>query len=64
MDLLKSKKFIMSVGGVLAVVLGHFLGVPEETTLEIVGIVIAFVLGQGIADAGKEAAKAKAAKKK
>lgn len=53
MELLKSKKFWISVAGILAVVLSTFLGVPEQTTLEIAGIIIAYVLGQGIADSGK-----------
>jgi len=55
MALLKSKKFWMSVAGTLAVVLAGVAGIPEETTLKIAGIVIAFILGQGLADFGKEA---------
>jgi len=50
----KSKKFWMSVAGALAVVLASTLGVPEETTMSVAGIIIAYLLGQGIADHGKE----------
>lgn len=53
MAIFKSKKFLMSLAGVLAVVLAHFLNIPEGTTLEVSGIIIAYVIGQGIADAGK-----------
>ena len=53
MAILKSKKFWVSVGGVVAVLLSHFFGVAEPTTNEVVALVVAYVLGQGIADAGK-----------
>ena len=53
--LLKSKKFWMSVAGVLGVVLGETVGIPEETTMQISGIVVAYIIGQGLADYGKEA---------
>jgi hypothetical protein len=49
----KSKKFWMSVAGVAAVALATYLKVPEQTTLEIAGIIIAYVLGQGLADSSK-----------
>ena len=55
MKLVKSKKFWVSVSGVVGVVLGTYLGVPEEATMKVAGIVIALVLGQGLADLGKEA---------
>lgn len=54
MKLFKSKKFWVSVGGVLSVVLSQLLGVAEGTTMEVVAIVVAYVLGQGLADFGKE----------
>lgn len=52
-----SKKFLVAVGGVFAVVLMHFLSIPEETSMKVFGIVISYIAGQGLADMGKEAAK-------
>ena len=49
----KSKKFWMSIAGVVAVVVGELLKIPTTTTMEIAGIIIAYVLGQGIADVAK-----------
>lgn len=56
--LLTSKKFLATVAGVL-VALGSKIGLdlPTEATLSIVGAIAAYVIGQGIADNGKEAAK-------
>ena len=58
--LLKSKKFLVSLSGVLFVLLNKWtaLNVPEETVLEVVGLMAAYVIGQGFADKGKEAVKA------
>ncbi len=56
MDIFKSKKFYSAVAGVLAVVLLHVFGIAEETTLQVAGIVIALLLGQGLTDFGKAAA--------
>ena len=56
MGLLKSKKFIVSVFGVIAVVVGHFYAPGEEMILQLAGIVAAYVVGQGLADIGKSAA--------
>jgi len=53
MTLLKSKKFWIGVGGLLAVVVSHFFGIAEAEINKIVAIVIAMVLGQGMADFGK-----------
>jgi len=49
----KSKKFWMAVAGVVAVMLSHLAGVPEETTLKVAGLIVAYILGQGLADLGK-----------
>jgi hypothetical protein len=57
MALFKSKKFWTAVGGVVAVALSQYFGIAEGTTAEIVAIVVALVLGQGLADFGKEAKK-------
>lgn len=48
-DLLTSKKAIATIGGVIA----HQLGADPTTVIAITG----YVIGQGIADHGKEAAK-------
>jgi hypothetical protein len=60
-DLMKSKKFWSAVIG--AVVLGvtdHF-GVNREVVFSIAGLFGLQIAGQGLADAGKEAARVKAA---
>ena len=53
MDLLKSKKFWTAVLGVAAVIISTVTGLPEEAVLTIGGMVIALLLGQGLADFGK-----------
>lgn len=55
MALFKSKKFYTALAGVIAVILSQYFGVAEATTMQICGIVIALLLGQGLADLGKEA---------
>lgn len=57
-ELLSSKKFVaMIVGLVMSIATKYVPGLDEETTYQIVGLVIAYILGQGVADAGKEKAK-------
>ena len=51
--MLTSKKFWMSIAGVIAVVLSDTAGIPENQTLMIAGIIIAYILGQGMSDSGK-----------
>ena len=54
-ELLSSKKAIAAAAGVLVVLAGRFgLDLPEETAVQITGIVVAYLLGQGLADVGKE----------
>lgn len=53
MGIFKSKKFWLAIGGVVAVVVSHFFGVAEDTVNQVVAIVVAAVLGQGLADFGK-----------
>lgn len=53
--LFQSKKFWMAVVGVVSVVLSHFAGINEETTTKVAGMFIAYLVGQGMADFGKEA---------
>ena len=57
MELLKSKKFWMAVVGVIAIVLAQFLPITEDQVLGIAGVIISYILGQGIADSGKSVAK-------
>lgn len=55
MSLFKSTKFWTAVSGVVAVVLAQLFGVAEETTMQITGIIMTLLLGQGLADFGKKA---------
>src|SRR5204862_5651738 len=57
-EFLTSKKFIVAVAGLIVTALAklHF-DVPESLVQEFVGIVVAYLLAQGWADRGKEAAK-------
>tara|TARA_R100000951_G_scaffold108896_1_gene105452 strand:+ start:1935 stop:2111 length:177 start_codon:yes stop_codon:yes gene_type:complete len=49
----KSKKFWAVASGIAVVVAKEVLGLDEATTLKIVGLVSSYVLGQGLADLGK-----------
>lgn len=57
-----SKKALATMAGVVVALLGK-LGVtlPLEMTVSILGLIGAYVIGQGIADNGKEAVKAELA---
>ena len=57
-EFLTSKKFIVAVAGLIVTALAklHF-EIPESLVQEFVGILIAYLLAQGWADRGKEAAK-------
>ena len=56
--LLGSKKFIVTVSGLIATLLAKYkFNVDPATIQYFVGLIIADVVGQGIADSGKEAAK-------
>ena len=58
MDLLTSKKFQTAVLAVSVMVAGHFgLDVDLDALLAIVSPLIAYIIGQGVADHGKEKAK-------
>lgn len=54
-DLLRSKKARMALLGLLATVAVRY-GLDPELIEEVAGIFIAYLLGQGVADAGKERA--------
>ena len=56
-ELLKSKKFLATaVGIVVSVLAGLGVPIPEATVKELLTLIVAFVVGQGIADHGKSAA--------
>lgn len=55
-----SKKFLATIAGALVVTLGTVFGLSEEQSMKIAAMVTAYVLGQGIADHGKEKAKEEA----
>jgi len=62
-DLLKSKKAIACLVGLVAVVLSMLLGklgvsIPEEKIHEVLLLLASYILGQGLADVGKEKVKA------
>ena len=60
-SLLTSKKAAAMVAGVLMAAFGKKVGLDETAVTSIVATVIAYLVGQGIADHGKEAVKAKEA---
>jgi len=56
MKLLKSKKFQMAVAGLIVVIISHFI--PDIDPIElknVVYLIVAYIIGQGLADFGKEA---------
>lgn len=54
---LKSKKLWVTVIGGAFVTIGNAVGLPVDTLQSVVGIIAAYVVGQGLADFGKERAK-------
>ena len=54
---LSSKKLRMTITGIAVVIGGQYFGIDEATVTKIVGLVMSYVVGQGIADAGKEKAR-------
>ena len=57
-QILTSKKAQATILGILAVVLGDAFGLEPEQVQMIVGLVASYIFGQGVADLGKEKAKA------
>lgn len=55
--LLSSKKFTAMIIGIVATFLSTRFNIPEEQIREIVALVIAYIIGQGVADMGKQASK-------
>jgi len=56
---LQSKKLKVLILGILSLVLQYF-GLDEATSLKLTGLFSAYMIGQGLADAGKEAVKIQA----
>jgi hypothetical protein len=61
-DLLTSKKFIVAAAGVVYATVGKKLGASADEVTKTVELVAAYLVGQGIADHGKEKAKVEASK--
>jgi hypothetical protein len=59
-SLVSSKKGAAMVAGVIMAAFGKKLGLDEAAVTSIVATVVAYLVGQGIADHGKEAAKVQA----
>lgn len=61
MELLKSKKFQALVVGLLVLLVQQYIpGLDEAKTTEVVALIVAYIIGQGLADFGKEKAKVEA----
>ena len=54
-----SRKFLATLIGAVVVAAGSAVGLSEDQATKIAGMIIAYVLGQGIADVGKERTQAK-----
>jgi uncharacterized membrane protein (DUF441 family) len=60
-QLLTSKKFIALITGFVVTLLAKWkLNVDPTTVQYLIGLIIAYIVGQGISDSGKEAAKIEA----
>lgn len=61
-DMLQSKKFRALIVGIIAVIIVRFIpGITEDVATQfvdpIVAMIISYIVGQGLADFGKEAVK-------
>jgi len=57
-DIIKSKKFQAAIAGVIVVIVSNYIpAIDPDALTEIVALIIAYVIGQGLADFGKEAKK-------
>ncbi len=54
LDLLTSKKFISALIGAIVAFIAAYLDMPTEQVAIIVAPFVAHILGQGVADIGKE----------
>lgn len=56
-DLLKSKKFQALLVGLIVLLLQQWIpGINETQATEVVALIVAYIIGQGLADLGKEKA--------
>lgn len=56
MDLCASKKAMAAAAGVIVAVAGRLgLDIPETLVNQVLGVIAAYIIGQGIADVGKHA---------
>ncbi len=63
-EMLQSKKAIAAIAGLIVAAAGKVgLGLDTETVMAIVSPIVAYIIGQGWADSGKEAAKIQAESK-
>jgi len=60
MEIFRSKKFWAAVAGLIGMLVAHFTGLDEATITGFIVIITSYILGQGIADHGKEKAKVEA----
>ena len=60
-DAFTSKKFLATVIGAVVLALGSALGLSEDQATKVAVMICTYVLGQSVADAGKEKEKLKAA---
>lgn len=52
---LTSKKALATIAGIIVATAGRYgLGIPEETVVQILSVIAAYVVGQGVADIGKQ----------
>ena len=59
MDLLKSKKFQASLVGLIVAMVGRIgLNLDEQALLTVLSPILTYIVGQAMADIGKEKAKA------
>lgn len=60
-EMFTSKKFLATLAGIVITLAAKVgLNIDDETAAMIVGLISAYILGQGVADAGKSKAKIEA----
>lgn len=57
MEILQSKKFVAAIIAAIAAGIASYLDMPVEQVTAIVSPFVAYIVGQGLADIGKEKAK-------
>ena len=58
-ELIKSKKFWAAVAGLVGMIIAELTGMDETTIVGFLGVIVSYIIGQGLADKGKEAEKEK-----